>query len=264
MGRALEVITGRVANPGATITALTANAGDSFQVRSHPFENPAWLANLWVQQGTVGIYRVRSPRLHDQAQGIRLANPEADMPKPLLPLGNRQKLFPQDTLTVELSGSAAATDVGALMLYYGDLPGIDARLETWEGIRDRIVHTIGVEQNITTGATAGQWDSVQQITTDFDNVKADTDYAVLGYLVQDNDVAAVAIQGVDTGNLRIGGPGSLRAEITRQWFIDLSMALAMPCIPILNSDNMDGTSLWTVNATASQAVDITLILAELA
>src|SRR5947209_6961709 len=116
MGKALQVLSGRVTNPGATLTALTPDTGDSYTVRSFPFGTAtAEILDAWVLGATAGVLRVRSPRLHDQAQGIRL-RAQAAAPAPLMPFEANQLLYPQDPLTVELSGGGAEVDLASLLV----------------------------------------------------------------------------------------------------------------------------------------------------
>src|SRR6266567_9126926 len=68
---AIEVVGGRVTNPGAGLTALTPNTGGSFAIRNTTLGSRINLDGLWAKEATAGIVRVRSPRLHDNVQGIR-------------------------------------------------------------------------------------------------------------------------------------------------------------------------------------------------
>jgi hypothetical protein len=259
MGRALEVISGRATNPSA-LSAATPNSGDSFTVRDFPEGANAYIAQVWAQEGTLGVVRIRSARLHDAAQAIRLRVPASA--RPLLPYGATQRLQANDPLTVEIQGGGAETDVVAMLLYYDDLPGVDARLASPEDVLPRIRNLVGLEQNITTGATVGDYGGSQSITADFDILKADTDYCVLGYLT-DVTLGVVGIRGSDVGNLRVGGPGITDPDITAEWFVELSRALGRPCIPILNSNNRGSTLFDVVHNAASAPANVTLILGEL-
>lgn len=261
MGQALEIVSGRVTNPGGTITALTANTGDSFIVRSAGFEAPIILEQAWAQEGTIGVLRLLSARLHDQSQGIRLRVPATA--RPLLPDESLQRLYPQDALTFGLSGGGAETDIGALLIYYRDLPGIDARLATWEEIVGRIVNIMGAEQALTTGATLGDYGGSQALTADFDTFKRNVDYAILGYLT-DVTVGIVGVRGSETGNLRVGGPGINDPDVTADWFVNLARRTGRPHIPIINAANIGAVTIDVAHTAAAVAVNVTLIMAELA
>lgn len=262
MGIAYEVVTGRATNPGATPTVLTANTSDTFTVRSFPFESGAFLEGLWAKAGTSGIIRVRSPRLHDNVQGLRLQH-IANTARNLLPDEAMQRLFPQDVLTVEITGSAAATDVGAMAVYYRDLPGTDARLAMWEQIQPRIVNILSVDVDITAATTLGDWSAGTPLDTTFDLLKSNVDYAVLGYTTE-TSVAAVALRGPDTGNLRVGGPGTTESIETRNWFVDQTRLKGTPHIPVINAANKGATLAFQVDNLAGAANNVQWILAELA
>src|SRR5581483_9238120 len=107
--------------PGTTLTALTMASGDSLSIRNTPIGADVRLINAWANNTGAGVFRIRSPRLHDNVQGIRLRVAATD-PAPLMPVGGYQTLVPQDTLIAELSGSAVAGKIeqGQLLIWYRD------------------------------------------------------------------------------------------------------------------------------------------------
>mgnify|MGYP000079036826 CR=1 FL=1 len=263
MGRALELITGFVTAPSTTNTALTLATGNTLTVRSHPFENAAMLLQAWADNQTSGVLRIRSPRLHDQVQGIRLDVLASEV-VPLLPRGATQRLFPQDTLVVDLTGSAAAGDIetACLLVYYGDLPGIDSRLLRPEEVMPRIRHIVTVENTLALG-TAGGYSGEEAIDAEFDLLRANTDYAILGYLV-DAECAAVRYRGPFSGNLGVGGPGTATTrELTRDWFVRMAMDYDLPLIPVFNA--ADKSNVLIDGAQDENGIDVTVttILAQL-
>lgn len=261
MGAAMEVVSARVTNPGATVSATTIATGDSFAVRNYNPGANAYLLNVWGQQATAGLIRVRSPRLHDNVQGIRLSNLAAT-PQPLLADDIYQVLYAQDTLTVEQSGDAADTDCVSWLNYYTDLPGTNARLYHWEEIKPRIVQIMGTEVDITTGGTKGDYGGSTTISATFDQFKANTDYAILGYEVN-VAVSTLGIKCADFGNLRLGGPGTTQRIETRDWFIRNDKCLPFPCIPVFNAANKGNCVVdVTANVTAT-AIVATIICAQL-
>lgn len=263
MGQGLQVITGFATAPGTTFTALTPAAGDSFTVRSAPETAGIWLLNAWADNQADGTLRIRSPRLHDNVQGIRLDVTTSNV-KPLLPFGIRQRLFPQDDLIVEITGSGTAGDIetGVLLVYYEDLPGVDARLISAEHALSRIRHIVTVENTLALG-TAGGYSGEERLNAEFDLLKKNRDYAILGYLV-DNECAVVGWRGADTGNLRVGGPGDeVGRDVTEEWFLRLSRLTGLDTVPVFNSANVD--SIFVDAAQDENGVDVTVttILAEL-
>lgn len=263
MGVALEVITGRVLNPGATISTTTPNTGDTYAVRAFDDRsNPAWLEGFWAQQATAGVIRVRSAKLHDNVQGIRYRSPAA-VTRNLIADHLVQRLYSTDTLIPEQSGGGAETDVLALMIYYSDLPGAAANLATWEAIRPQVVELVTVEVAVAGPVTAGDWSAGNALNSFTDLLKADTKYALIGYQT-DVECCAVGIKGPDTSNYRVGGPGCIEPIETRDWFVSLAMAHGTPHIPILNANNKGATLVSVAKATAAGTVNVDLTLAELA
>ncbi len=262
MGKAYELVAGRALNPGATITAVTANTGNSLTVRAFPPSSSAWLEGLWAQNATAGIVRVRSPKLHDAVQGIRVRS-TADRVFDLLSDYSASRLYPTDTLTLEISGGGAETDVAVMAVYYDDLDGSDAKLVGWEQVRGSIASLVTAEVAVAGPTTAGDWSAGVNLNTTFDLFKADTKYAILGYTV-DVECAAVGVVGPDTGNYRVGGPGCIQVLETRDWFIRQSQLSGRPHIPIINSNNKGGTQVAVCHDTAGGTFNVNLFLAELA
>lgn len=260
---AIEVLGFRATNPGAGGAAVTVDSGDSLTIRSFPFDaSSAWLDGIWVQEATAAFVRVTSSRLHDNVQGIRL-RPLAAVARDLLGDELRQRLYPQDTLGVTLAGGAAETDAGALLLYYEELPGITQRLGTWAGIQSRIANILTQEVATASAATAGDWPGGTNLNATFDLLKPNVDYALLGYET-DTACTTIAVKGPDTGNLKIGGPGTTEALETRSWFVRLSRAVGIPYIPVINAAGRAASQVFAQSTAVSAAINVNLVLAELA
>ncbi len=132
MGRILDTVTGFVTAPGAVFTPWTLATGDSLAVRAATPNTNIWLIGAWAWNQVAGVMRVRSPRMHDNVQGIRMRTP-VNLVNNRIPVrligGAAQKLFTQDTLIVEQTGSAVAgqSETGSLLIWYDDVPGVSAR-----------------------------------------------------------------------------------------------------------------------------------------
>lgn len=263
MGRALEIISGRATAPGATLTALTMASGNSLTVRNATQNSDVRMLSMWAFNNAAGVFRIKSPNIHDNVQGIRYRIPASD-PNNLIPEGFSQKLIPQDTLIGEISGSAVGGQIeqGQALIWYGDLPGADSRLANWSDIVSRVVNIEVQEVAITPGATGGYSGTVAMNTT-FDNLKANTDYALLGGMV-DVVCAAVRISGPDTSNFGVGFPGILSDRmVSGRWFKILNEKLGIPTIPIISSANKFGTNVDIVQSQTGNAVNVSLIMAQL-
>lgn len=267
MGAGIEVLSGSVTGAGATLTAWTVNSGNSLQIRSAPFDKKVWLLEAWAFNDTAaGVLRVRSPRLHDFVQGIRTRIVNNDT-EPLLSgaasLSWRQRLIPQDVLTVEQSGSAANIDTGHLLVYYEDLPGINGRFIDNALLNSAGLNRIGQEVSITTTAASGAYTGQVAINVTNDNFKANTDYALLGAMV-DTRVGTIRIQGVDVGNLGIGIPGEpTQRHVGSNWFQRLSVAFGVPLIPVFNSANKSAILVDATGHTAAVTTVVTFYMVEL-
>lgn len=263
MGLAMEVITGFATAPGTTTTALTAASGNTFTIRNASLESRIWLIGAWADFQAAGFLQVRSPRLHDNVRGIRLDVVASEV-KPLLPNRYKQMLTPQDALVAEIQGSATAGDIetASLLVVYEDLPGVQARFISAEECYDRTANVVTVENTISTG-TAGGYSGEEAITAESDLLKANTDYAVLGYLV-DVECATIRFRSADSGNLGIGGPGDeLGRDYTRSWFLDLARLYNMALVPVFNSANKGNVLVDAAQDENGADVALTLILAEL-
>lgn len=261
MGIALEVVSGRVVNPGATITALTADSNDSFVVRNFSDGNNAWTISAWASSATAGILRIRSPRWHDNVQGFR-ARVLAATTTPLWHLGAKQKLYAQDALIVEQSGGGAESDCASYLNFYENLPGADGRFFTWDQIVGRIKNVLAIETTHATGAVLGDYSGGVAINNNFDLLKANTDYAILGAYT-DVQVCTIGYRGPDTGNIRAGVPATTNRIENREWFKELSKATGLPTIPVFNSANKGGTIVDLVHTTNAVTVNVTTLVAEL-
>lgn len=261
MGLAMEVISGYATNASSTLTALTMGSGDSNVVRSFNPATGAWMLDQWAQGATKGLTRVISPRLHDNVQGITLAY-AASLPVPLWSAYARELLYPQDTLGLYISGDASDTDGLTSLMYYQDLPGTAARLYTPAEVMSRALHMSGVQLALTSGGTKGNYGGSAQINATQNQFKANTDYAVLGYLT-DTAVQTIGIKSSDFGNLRVGGPGTNNKIETRDWFTRLSDTYNMPMVPVFNAANVNNTIVDLIANTTSTSVVVTFFCLEL-
>lgn len=262
MGLAARIVAGVLAKPAEAlpIEELAMATGDSATVPNFDFASPCYLDEVWAQFAEkLGLVRIRSSRLHDDAQGIRLQVPVNN--ELLLPDGADQLLYPGDTLTLEAQAQVKEKAVVvALQQYFSDLPGVAARLAMWAEIQPRIKNIFGCQiTEVTT--TAVNWGAGKALNASFDTFKSGTDYAVLGY-TSSIEATALRIVGPDTGNLGIGGPLRLDSKVTRGYFIDQSVKTGRPYIPIIASNNKAATLVSAIAPTEVKP-NVTLILAEL-
>lgn len=257
---AIQTIAGFVTAAGAGTTAMAPAPGDIITVPSFALTSKAYIEKLAVSGATVDFIRVRSPRMHDPNQGLRIWV-GAVQRRDLLPVSLQEVVYPADTPTFDIDATGAGSN-GILFSYaFDDLPGAQPLLDTWENIQPRIVHTMGCEVDVTSGAI-GAWGASAAFNSFADNFEAGALYAVLGYTCS---VAClgIAFTGKDTGNLKIGGPGSTDPIETRNYFVAWDRLTPQPRIPIIQANNRGSTFLQAVDIAAATATKVTLYLAQL-
>lgn len=258
MGKAFQLQAFGVSSPSTSYTALVPASGDSLTIGNFALTDACFLQSFDRTDATKGVDRIRSPKLHDNVKGIHLAQSENPTIFAIPPYSN-QMMFPQDNLIIEATGSASTFHIATLGLYYTNFPGISQRLYSWGDISPIIEYVDTVEVACTNSGTANVWTDTSITTTD-NLLRANQDYAVLGYST-DLLTAGIAIKGPDTSSVRVGGPGKVSAEFTNDYFVRMSNATGRPCIPVFNAANANGTFVSTIDITASSAPNVTLILA---
>lgn len=270
MGYGIELVQGHLADAAAaTAQAMTPGNTQSFSVRATAGGSAAvHLETIVGSFQDAGDLRIRSPRMHDDVNGIRVQAP-AGVPTVLGAEGFVQPLFSQDNLTVEAVFTTAPTvnhvSIAGLVVYYDDLPGIAGRYEPWATVAPAIEQYLAVPVTPTSGATAGDWGAGVAINSTVDVFKANKLYALIGCVAQGAAAAngLWAVQGVDVGNLLVGGPINNSPVDQRRWFWWLENQSGRPSIPVFNSQNKAATLVFAATQTAATAVELSLIFAQL-
>lgn len=260
---AIELLTGIVTAPGAVETALTMAADNSLSVRWSDPGADIRLLNMWAFCQGTGIFKVHSPKMHDNVQGLRFRT-VAGINIPFLPWDMNQKLYPQDDMIATLSGSAVAGDIetGCFLIYYSDLPGVNARLINSATVKGSMINMFTVEVALVLGA-AGNYSGEIALNAGFDLFKANTDYALIGYTTE-VACAAVRIRGSDTGNVGMGGPSiPAHPQLTRRFFADISDKTGLDTIPVFNSANKFGIFVDGAQNELAGNVVVSLIFAQI-
>jgi hypothetical protein len=264
MGAVIDTITFQATAPGvAAFAASIPASGDSFTVRNTALTDPIFMLQHWAWNQTAGSLRVRSPKLHDNVQGIRREVPAAavDITESF---AVPQRLWPQDTLIFEQmgSGTAGQIETGSALLYYGNFPGISATLIDLPTLQKNVVNLFSPIVTPTPGVGGGYTGAVAINATE-DLYIANTWYALLGYMTSAR-CATVSVRGPDTGNLRCSGPGEpLKQDVTARWFVLLTAWYGLPLIPCFNSANKQSTFLDVVTNQTGGALNVNLMLAQL-
>lgn len=260
MPAAMQLLSGFFTAGAAGTGVATPMSGDTFNVAA--FTNGgARLEQLWAEGANTDFIRFRSPRMHDANQGIRVRVGSSNL-FPLLPYGMNQPLFSSDNPTVEIDETAAGTGALSAIYTYDDLGGANPRFGAWSDIEPRITNVSGVEVAVGAVSAIGNYSAGNAINSSFDNFEAGADYALLGYTTAAARLS-IAVQGQDTGNLKVGGPGVSDSRVTSAWFIKLSQRTGRAYIPIIAANNKGSTNVYQTDNTAAAATTVTLIMAEL-
>lgn len=260
MPRAIQTIAGFTTAAGAGTNIVTPAAGDTFAV---PSLNPGTLGrlnNLWAKGAVADFIRVRSPRMHDPNQGIRVQIGTTQSTD-LLPWEVSERLYSSDTPTVEIDSTGAGSSVILAIYDYDDMPGVNPRLASLADIQSRVIHISGTEVDVTSGAI-GTWGAGVALNANFDNFEAGADYALLGYTCS-VACAGIAITGQDTSGLKTGGPGIADPYRTSRFFLDMAELTGRACIPIIAANNKQSTLLQNIDNAAATATKVTLFLGQL-
>jgi hypothetical protein len=264
MGVALDLQSFTVTAPGAAGAACAAVGGglDSLNIRNARMGTDILTLAMWTNAQAVGFTQMLVTSGHDFVRNYRQRNLALD-PANKIPRGFPLHFKPQDALTITQAGSAVALDQETVHMlnWYEDLPGVEGNFINVAELRRRGVQMLTVED--TTTATAAGYSGARNINQAADLFKADTEYAIVGGVIGAN-CGALAVQGVDFGNLHVGMPGaSTMADDMRDWFMMLSEFHDVPCIPVFSSANRASVVITNVTNELLIAVPFSLTLVQL-
>ena len=271
----LETVTGYQSpstTTAGTYTAFTAQSGQSFTVRSSDSDPAGVMFAPFGSFGAAGYAQIKSARMHDFTVGTTFAvAANSAFPQVSEWAGDEydETIWNVDTLTVQsttvASQTAATSYLIGLQMYYQNLGSATQRMMTPAQVSSysQPAAKIGTHYvswvRPSSAGTAGVLGAGVAINATNDQFYADGYYALLGYLCPVS-VGAVLLNGIDTSNVYVGGPGSSDPLITRSYFLDLSMRQNSALVPVIKANNKAGTFIYVADpATTSTAVTIGLI-----
>lgn len=260
MGKALEVVTGIVTAPGGGGATATVCSGNTFTVRDT--KKKVRMLDIWCTKQGQGTVRLTSPFLHDAVVGMGFVAPSGSS---ILMRGQSMELQSQDTITMTIDGSATAGDIehGSYLVYYEDLPGISGKFINAAELKRRMIDTY-VSQNTLALTTGGCYTGSETINAEEDQLKANTDYAILGCTVGVAAIHAVAWEGPDWGNLKIAMPVIAGEQWHNSFFFkELAEAHNLPLIPVFNSSNKSLTTIEGVVQESGTDLIVSTVMARL-
>ena len=267
MPQGLQTITFAKLNiTGSAFEAVSPISGDSATFYNVPQNTQMYVAELWgAISGHAAEISVTASRWHDQTYGVRAEITSGATTAPInsatsvSPIGVDQPIFPSDVLSVQVNGTANDEVVITLVVYYHDLPGISARLATYDYVKQNTKNLVGINATLTSG-TAVPGTAVALNAAD-NRLHANTDYALLGF-TSTLTCASVTVQGIDTGNLKVGGPLICQGDHDANMFVNYARQYNAPLIPVINSNNAGSTNLVGTHVVG-QSTPLDVMLAEL-
>lgn len=261
MPRILRSAAGFFTAAGAGTNAVTLVTGGSGTIAVDAFSSGnAYLESIWASGAAIDFLRYRSPRMHDNNQGLRLFV-GATLRANLLPWGLDAQLYSSDVPVLELDATGAGTGLAVVTYGYDDLDSGAAKLANWSDVQSRIIDVMANSFTVTAGAI-GAWGAGVALNNATDNMKADYSYAILGYECS-AAVGAFALNGADTGNFDIAFPGDTDPRETRDYFIRLANQSGRASIPIVQANNRAGTIIKSTDVAAATVSTVSLIMARL-
>ena len=266
----LELVLGYNADLTSSVfEPLTPGANQSFNVRNFT-SGSAYLEEVWAED-TVSPYTlsIKSPKMHDNVYGILLEGSPLDYaaavsqnPQTLLPGDLTQELYATDSLSVTAEGVTSDVFGASFLIRYEDISGIAARLYLPNVVFGSAVNLVGVRVEVETNASHGQWGVGALFNSGLYKLKANTDYAILGFTTS-QPVLAVGLVGTDFGNLILGGPGFVDQRWGGTYFVDLSKRYGTAHIPVFNSNNAENINVMVADAVESTEVQVSFLCVQL-
>lgn len=267
MPQGLQTLTfSKVSLTGGAFEALSPIGTDSATFFNVPQGSVAYLAEVWAVDNLHACeISITASRFHDQVFGIRASvtsgatTAPVNRSVPINSIGIDQPIFPSDVLTVQANGTAADDVIVTMTVYYQDIPGIHARLASYDYVKNHTKNVVGINTNLTPGdGVAG---TAVALNAADNRLHANTDYALLGF-TGSLAFASLTVSGVDTGNLKVGGPVLGDPSHDAEMFLDFARAYNAPLVPIINSNNAGSTTLVGCGTDVG-AVVLDTMLAEL-
>lgn len=254
---------------GGAFEALSANPASAATFYTIPGAGDApvgWLAEIWAADDDSPCeFSFTASRFHDQTFGIRTAVPAGSTLSPpgapvnVSPCGYDQPIYSADVLSVKANGTAGDNVNVTCITYYPNLPGVDFNGVTADYVRQNTKYLVGV--NVQPTSDSGAFGASVTLNSETALLHAGRQYAVLGFTAQ-GPIQAVAIQGIDVGNLLVGGPVTGDPNVDANLFPRLAMAYNAPLIPVIQANNQGAIDVQAANLVGGVEV-IDVLLAEL-
>ncbi len=252
----LEILSGFTTDVSGVKTRVTMFTDDSNIIRTGIKTEDIYLLAIWSgSEGSEGVGEIKSPRMHDNVNGIQYSIAQGgDVGVPLFP--NLQRLITQDNLNIFMTtnvGLNAYANVH-MLIYYDDLPASQGNYINYEQLLQSKNQIMTLKHSITPDSHVN-YSGGEVVTTDQDQFESLKNYAFLGFKnIASINGSALCLRGHDTGNLRIGQPiNSSQRENMRPYFVDLAKESKLAVIPLINAANKDNTFIDMASQSTFEA-----------
>ena len=256
---------------GSFADTLSANGGDSLSVANF-VNGGARVIKMWGIDSAsvleVALTDSRVDSIHDPQYGIRFNIPAlfpGGAGKPAAHTMIKEPfnvpVFSGDSLVMTVTGTASDAVLVSWMTEYDDLPGTQGQFASWASVQALAFTRIGLRCAPVASGTAGAYGTARALNADDTRLTGGRYYAILGWTVQ-TPVCTVSIKGTMWGNNRFGLPmGSLDIR-TDMGFVDLSLALNKPLIPVINGYDAGNVFLEVADDATSTSPKVDLLMVE--
>jgi len=245
---------------GGAYEALTAGSGDSATLQTFTEGNPAFFTEVAaVDDSHSANFAITSLNMANTTLGLGGYVPAGSGTAPagrstlLSPPGTDQPVFPADTLTVQVNGTAGDNVNLTQVIYYSNLPvGVEGWLPA-AGLRDRLRNVLQaiVQCDASTGTISqGDWSAPVALNASSTPLNASKRYALLGW-TSDVPCAAVGVSAPETANRRVGGPSLADGEHDSALFVRYAEMYGTPLVPVINGANQGLVNVQVADPTAT-------------
>lgn len=259
---------------GTMADSLSANSGDSLTIPTTP-SGIGTLFAMWaidsdsVMEGE--IYGTRVESFGDTQTGYKWETPAlalggaaTNAAFTIFKKNIQVPVYSGDTLTINVTTTAADDAAWVGLFRYTDLPGIgeNSQFTDWGTVQSLRKSNRGFALAAVASATPGSWGAARAVTADDNRFSANTYYALLGVTVR-TQVTAVSFISNVWGGQRIGLPAGSLDMNTSEWFAQLSEDQGLPLIPYFAQADAANISCYVMDAEANTSPHIALNLVEL-
>jgi hypothetical protein len=247
-----------VSGTGDPVTA----ADGSIIVPSFPDNATCYLEELWCAADEAGIVSLSGPDFIDRELGyeaIAASNVDgggAFKAQNVSPGTLSARLHPGNQFFARFANSTAGKNVNLTgILRFSDLPGIQARLATAQAIKANAGKIVGMQVTVDPSSVAqGNWsDQVSLTATEGRKLDGTKYYAIVGF-TSVAPLAAIAVSGYETGQLKIGAATVGESEHDTYSLLDIGMRYQDALIPVFKGYNQDQIMVQAADPAAGSTL----------